>query len=36
MTGLERYQLALLPAGLGLDPPPVAAEPKTRRKAAVA
>jgi putative transposase len=36
MTGLERYQLALLPAGLGLDPPPVAAEPKTRRKAAAA
>jgi putative transposase len=33
ITDLERHQLKLLRAELGLDPPPATTEPKTRRKA---
>ena len=36
VTDLERHQLKLLRAELGLDPPPTTSEPKPRRKAAAA
>jgi putative transposase len=36
VSDLERHQLKLLRAELGLDPPPAATEPKTRRKAVAA
>jgi putative transposase len=36
VTDLERHQLKLLRAELGLDPPPATTEPKTRQKAVAA
>jgi putative transposase len=36
VSDLERHQLKLLRAELGLDPPPATTEPKTRRKAVAA
>jgi putative transposase len=36
VTDLERHQLKLLRAELGLDPPPATTEPKSRHKAAAA
>jgi hypothetical protein len=36
ITDMERHQLKLLRAELGLDPPPATTQPKTRRKAAAA
>jgi hypothetical protein len=36
VTDLERHQLKLLRAELGLDPPPPTSEPKPRRKAVAA